>query len=360
MNDSDINRSRGIPLLLILLVSVLSILSSSRHLATFLSASRIETHSSAQVPAQEASSHAFVLPELLGILLVGPADVYTIKDWLQRHVRIFDKLVVIDGSSREFVKDEVSKYGNTILLEEETLNLTSITDQTLRKPAMTVLGHPVGSWIMLCHADEFWTIDPRRFVHENTKRSDKLNLLRVRVLTASPLESAYKREVEKLGINQTDDVLENFHIVDVSNLAHNENGTSDLARRNYFENRFFRWEEGMQWGDRNHLVIPQYNPQNYTREVFRNAFYVHFKLHDFSLQAFGGDGSRFANSQLNTGLHNNSEEGWMGTFLDETFPDQLKRFPPRPIELALHEICTKEGDLRWPCELPWDMDARFE
>jgi hypothetical protein len=299
-------------------------------------------------------------PGLLGILLVGRADIYTIKDWLHRHVRIFNRLVIIDGSYSTFVKNEVTRYDNTVLIPEETLNLTSVNDQTLREPAMTALGNPVGSWIMICHADEFWTIDPRLLVHE-TERIDvnrTLNLLRLRVLTASPLESEYKRVVQKL--DRQENALESFHIMDISNLAHNKNGTSVLAKQSYFENRFFRWEEGMKWGDRNHLVIPQYNPQNYTREVFRTAFYVHFKLHDFSSRALGGDGSDFANSQLQTGLHNNSEEGWMGTFLDESFPDQLKRFPPQPIKSALHDICTNSGDPRWPCELPWTADASFK
>jgi hypothetical protein len=356
MGDSVINRSRGFQTLFLLLISVFSISWSRSFLATFLSASTANPLVLARTPSQSPTP-SLVLPQLLGILLVGRADIYTIKDWLHRHVKIFDKLVIVDGSYSNFVKDEVSKYNNTILLSEETLNLTNITDQTLRKPAMTVFGDPVGSWIMLCHADEFWTIDPRRFVYENIQRSERLNLLRMTVLTASPLESEYTKEVQKLDLNK-EYLADGFHIIDVSNLAHNKNGTSDLARRNYFENRFFRWEEGMKWGDGNHLVIPQYNPRNYTREVFRTAFYVHFKLHDFSSSALNG--SAFANSQLQTGLHNNSEEGWMGTFLDESFPDQLKRFPPQPIESALYDICTNGGDPRWPCELPWTVDASFK
>jgi hypothetical protein len=97
-------------------------------------------------------------------------------------------------------------------------------------------------------------------------------------------------------------LADGFHIIDVSNLAHTKNGTSDLARRDYFENRIFGWEEGIEWGDRNHLVIPQCNPQNYTREAFRTALYMHFKLHDFSSRALGGDGSEVASSLLQTNL----------------------------------------------------------
>lgn len=353
------DRSRGfldlVPLLACILIACLiSMFSSTSHLALFFPGKEVQQHAKV---ISTGSDHP--LPQLLGILLVGPADIYTIKDWLHRHVRIFDKLVVIDGSRKTFVKDEIQKYSNTFVLPEDTLNLTSITDQTLRKPAMTVLGDPVGSWIMVCHADEFWTIDPRRLVYENSRKNTKLNLLRVRVLTASPLESKYSKEIRKLDANK-EYLAHGFHIMDVSNLAHNKNGTSDLARRSYFENRFFKWETGMAWGDRNHLVIPEHNPWNYSRHVFRNAFYVHFKLHDFSPSALEGDGSVFANSKLNTGLHNNSDEGWMGSFLDKTFPDKLELFPPEPIETALHYSCTIEGDPHWPCELPWTTEASFQ
>lgn len=297
-------------------------------------------------------------PGILGILLVGPADVYTIKDWLHRHVRIFDKLVVIDGSKSSFVKDGVSNYTNTVWLSEETLKITEINDQTLRKPAMTVLGNPVGSWIMICHADEFWTIDPRRLIYEADQidKNRTLNLFRVKVLTASPMESEYKRGVQRL--ENQESALEDFHIMDVSNLVHNQNGTSALAKQSYFENRFFRWEEGMEWGSRNAWVVPEFNPKNYTRKVFRSAFFVHFKLHDFSPSALL-NGFRFSNSKLPTGLRNNSDEGWMGSFLDESFPNQLKQFPPRSINCALHDICTTYHDPRWPCELPWTINAYF-
>jgi hypothetical protein len=311
------------------------------------------------------SDFPFSPPGLLGILLVGRADIYTIKGWLHRHVRIFDRLVIIDGSYSTFVKNEVTRYNNTVLIPEETLNLTSVNDQTLREPAMTALGNPVGSWIMICHADEFWTIDPRLLVQE-TEHIDvnrTLNLLRLRVLTASPLESEYKRVVQRL--DSQENALESFHIMDVSNLAHNKNGTSALAQQSYFENRFFRWEEGMKWGSRNAWVVPEFNPKNYTRKVFRTAFFVHFKLHDFAPSAFAPSvsnkqGFRFSNSRLPTGLRNNSDEGWMGTFLDESFPVQLKRFPPRSIVSALSEVCTTYHDPLWPCVLPWTADASFK
>jgi hypothetical protein len=115
----------------------------------------------------------------------------------------------------------------------------------------------------------------------------------------------------------------------------------------------------MKWGSRNALVVPEFNPKNYTRKVFRTVFFVHFKLHDFAPSALT-QGSRFSNSRLPTGLRNNSDEGWMGTFLDESFPEQLKRFPPRSIVSALDEFCTTYHDPLWPCEMPWTADASFK
>lgn len=298
------------------------------------------------------------ISNLLGVMVVGKADVYTIKDWLHRHVRIFDKLAIIDGSYNEWARQEMLKHDNVFVIGEESLNLTKITDQTLRKPAMQVLGNPVGSWILVCHADEFWTIDPRRLVFENVRQDPDVSLLRLTVLTASPLESEYKKAVHRLDTEKTWLQDNGFHIMSVSNLVHSTNGTDALAKLDYFENRLFLWEEGMEWGTNHSLVIPEHNPKGYRKKQFRKAFLVHFKLHDFSTNALRRNGLAFHNSKLKTSLRNNSAEGWMGTFLDQSFPENLKRFPPRPIEKGLQDLC-KKVDRRWPCELPWTLNATF-
>ena len=120
----------------------------------------------------------------------------------------------------------------------------------------------------------------------------------------------------------------------------------------------------MKWGDRNGMVVPEHNPKGAvstkanTILPTRFAFYVHFKMHDFSPRSRGGDG-RFTNSKLQTRLQNLTEEGWMGTFLDQSFPAQLNKYPPMPLKSAIEEFCIQHTKPSWPCVLSWTSDARF-
>mmetsp|Transcript_40266 Transcript_40266/g.97192 ORF Transcript_40266/g.97192 Transcript_40266/m.97192 type:complete len:414 (+) Transcript_40266:122-1363(+) len=327
---------------------------------------------------------------LLGILLVGKSDVYTLQDWLHRHVGLFEKLVVIDGSENEWVRDLVQNYDDDTTnknngrvdmmkdaavpqqqqpqrrrriywLSEASLNLTVVTDQSLRAPAMSILGDPVGKWIMICHADEFWVMDPRPLIDSALSRNQKVNLIRVSTLTASPLESTYHKTVQLL--EEEPALLYNgsFHIQQVCNWAHHPKAPFGKFTMANGENRLVQWQEGMRWGTHKHsLVVPELFDDYVPGRI---GFYVHFKMHDFSKTAMRGDGYRFANSKLRTGLHNESNtEGWMGQFLDVSFPEALKSFPPRPLEVAIQQHC-KDRQFRSMCSssllLPWNVEAKF-
>jgi len=314
--------------------------------------------------------------QLLGIALVGKADIYAVKDWLYRHAQIFEKLVIIDGSSSPIVEHESSQYDNVYRLPEDTLNLPIINDQTIRAEAMQVLGDPVGKWIMVVHVDEFWTIDPRQVV---AKTGRGTNAISVGVLTASPLESAYKSAVQKLSADTDgngDDYAEDFHIMNICNLVPNYRRQKEMLKSpefsrevkrlvgrylmQYSEQRFFMWSEGMRWGDkRGQGVIPAHNPGGYKGQR-TPAFYVHFKLHDFSTTALASTNGRisFNNSHLQTGVPDLSSVGWTGSYLDESYPDQYDTTKPRMIEDGLEEFCQSSKG-RVPCTLPWTVDAQF-
>ena len=233
--------------------------------------------------------------------MVGKGDIYTVKDWLYRHVPIFEKLVIIDGSHSPIVEDEAARYDNVHRLSEDTLNLDEINDQTLRAPAMKVLGDPIGRWIMVCHVDEFWTIDPRSIVKHAGHSHDAL---RVRVLTASPLESEYKEAVKRLDTDRN--YLESFHMMDVSNLVPNFKRLDEMLSddsfssenkylwkrhmSHYLENRFFRWNAGMRWDGSGKGVIPAHNPGGKNAAPFRikgvslSDFSSDLSLHAFAIQ----------------------------------------------------------------------------
>lgn len=317
---------------------------------------------------------------LLGILLVGKADLYTLQDWLHRHVELFEKLAVIDGSESEWVRDLLQNYekdhynysiggavGNRIIhrLSEASLNLSIVNDQSLRAPAMSVLGDPVGKWIMICHPDEFWVMDPRQLIDRAIQQNNSTNLIRPNVLWASPFESTYQKMVQLLDDEPSLLYNGSFHIQQVCNMTHHRRAPN----YRHDENRLFQWQQGMRWGAHRHsLVVPEFinDTANYEEYITGHiGFYVHFKLHDFSKKAID-NGRHFANSKLKTGVHNlSSTEGWMGTFLDLSFPDALKKYPPQPLETAIQRECRGGSIwyalLRYPsmCTLPLRVDAKF-
>ncbi|VEU34144.1 unnamed protein product [Pseudo-nitzschia multistriata] len=327
--------------------------------------------------------------QLLGILLVGKADTSTIGDWLHRHHGLFEMLVAIDGSESHSVRRLLENYPNVRRLEEsealKTANVARITDQTIRKPAMAILGNPVGCWVMVCHPDEFWVVDPReltRHVAAKNGTDDKApyNVISLSVLTASPLESEYHQSVRGFGNRVSfpdprvgsDGTGDAFHIMDVSRF------TSRHHKR-YKEERFVLWEEGMRWGTGHSKTVPKHMPNGGQRTFLSDEyFYVHFKMHDFGSAALGAavneSTGRFVRSGLNTGLKAASHKGWRGTFLDETEPDRVSRFPPEPLSSAIDERCdslrkaatsdpvspTQGRGFGIPlCTLPWNVDASF-
>lgn len=330
-------------------------------------------------------------PQLLGILLVGKADLYTVGAWLHRHHALFERLVAIDGTESPAVAQILFRYDNVFRVAEKDLNLTAsqISDQTLRGPAMHFLGNPVGCWILISHPDEFWVLDPREVAARTSYRERwrttwwwKLtpwgcctgidqrqthNVIRLSVLTASPMESDYRGAVKTLEgvgkqLRKEASIPDSFHIMTISNWTHARNSTKN---KHYEETRFVQWEDGMRWGTRHSLVVPEHMPNGERRDSQHDAFFVHFKLHDFSPGALlekkrGRTHTQFANSKLRTGLHVQGD-GWHGYFLDVSDPEEVERFPPLPLEEGIHDKCNKRWlrRQRLKCVLPWNAEASF-
>jgi hypothetical protein len=289
---------------------------------------------------------------LLGILVTA-GDHHYIDDWLQRHINLFQTLVVIDGSPLDdyYVKETCKKYPTVKFLKEAELNIPNVTDQTVRAPAMKYFGdNPVGRWILICHhADEYWTVDPRTII----QAMKKVNLIRFPVMTASPMESDYLQTINKWE-NRTD--YWNFDIREVSKWA--AHPKSKVER--HFETRIFQWlDGGMKWGTRHSKVTPEFNP-NPIQKVVHASVYVHYKMSDFSPKAvkkWNGEtidtnktGIPVSNDtaalivgrnpgKFKTGLHKEALEGWRGAFLDLSDPKGYEKLPPHRIE--------KEIETQW-------------
>ena len=246
--------------------------------------------------------------QLLGILLVSNADICCLQQWFCRHAATLEMLAVADGTRPKAISDWVSQICQqhnatstaVHVLKEDDLNTTQFTDQTIRAPAMTVSGNPVGKWIVIAHADEFWTIDPRAMVRQVDSWK---NVIRSKVLTASPCESECRKQVARTASHTPPP--KDFDFMSVCNCTFASN--AKLADT-HFENRFVKWEDGMKWGTQHSLVMPEHIPKNKKRDemrgggkaILKNVFCIHCKLHNFAANAISSE-KMFANSKLKTG-----------------------------------------------------------
>lgn len=114
--------------------------------------------------SENAHMQTFTVPKLklYGILEVKDDGNIT-KEWFQRHLRMFDGLVVFDGSSNDDVKIYVDELPNVIYTHENEHKRKYYTDSEHRGIATSILNSNWGTnnWVMVCHSDSFYYHDPR-------------------------------------------------------------------------------------------------------------------------------------------------------------------------------------------------------
>jgi len=114
------------------------------------------------VESKNAQSYKIPEKKLYGILEVKDDGNIT-HEWFQRHLRMFDGVVVFDGSSDEEVKLSVKNFPNVIYTHESQHKREYFTDSEHRGIALHILNENWGTdnWVMVCHSDSFYYHDPR-------------------------------------------------------------------------------------------------------------------------------------------------------------------------------------------------------
>ena len=110
---------------------------------------------------------------LLGLMLTSSSE-WVIRPWLYRHIAIFDRLAILDGSkagspAAAWTAAQCKLYANCVYANEADVYNSQIqgwkTDQTIRAAATQVLlcGAKTqvleGRWIYIAHPDEFLVQD---------------------------------------------------------------------------------------------------------------------------------------------------------------------------------------------------------
>jgi hypothetical protein len=234
---------------------------------------------------------------ILGIMVTRGGR-WVIHSWLSRHAEMFETLAILDGSppgsiDATWTLQQCSLYGNVLCQLESQANLsTPVTDQTARAAAMKLLLRPGdnrtldeqldGRWILNAHPDEFYTQDVRALAGHVALRDPRASC----VLFGAAYVMPTRAEFEAIGSGYGASVDGHRHFSPLEHLLHVD------ASYPFREPRLWRYVAGTRWGTRHGVTTPETHPNHRVwptvRELKLGAapFMVHFKIHDFAIDAF--------------------------------------------------------------------------
>ena len=325
---------------------------------------------------------------LLGLMLTSSSE-WVIRPWLYRHIAIFDRLAILDGSkagspAAAWTAAQCKLYANCVYANEADVYNSQIqgwkTDQTIRAAATQVLlcGAKTqvleGRWIYIAHPDEFLVQDLRILVSQVERVSPLANVIEFKMLYALPSSGERSRIRE---FEATSNGYQSFE--PIVSLASCDAGYI------WHEARLFRWETGAEWGQSRSKtgIIPEKGPSNGWKYWPANAHFdrttrhslaphiVHFKVHDFAPGAFRVEKSKnkgrpwisFTRSGLHTGMGTHRTQKFRIDW-NQSAEDQIFGFYNRtghratPVATELQARCNATG-LELRCSVEWKPQARF-
>ena len=198
---------------------------------------------------------------IFGIMLTSSSQ-WVIRPWLYRHIAIFERLAILDGSEvgspeAAWTAAQCKLYENCVYANEENVLIDGAkTDQTARDAATRVLlggakGQVLeGRWIYIAHPDEFIVQDPRTLVSHVERIDPFANVIEFQIIYSVPTLT------ERLGIREFQATPNGYQRFEpIISLAFCD------AKYVWHEARLFRWETGVSWGQRHALTIPQSAPK---------------------------------------------------------------------------------------------------
>ena len=323
------------------------------------------------------------MPSLFG-LMPARGSRWVIKSYLYRHAPMFELLIVLDGSPRnsidaQWTLRQCALYNNVRYAHEEDANLTKVrpTDQTTRSAATRVLLQALaiteseleGRWLFLAHPDEFFVQDLRDLVAGIEQRDSFATIVLFDILYAMPTRGEWDSIIAHHGRNSTG--FESFNPME-----HLEHCDGNFPFR---EPRLFKWTRGTSWGRRHGITTPQVHPGRRPWPTARESalhhapFYIHYKVHDFGLDAFevksdrehGGAWISFRSSGFDTGLARHRAHGAaFHVSASDDASDQIASYYQKSGRIAnslrseIRKRCSVPGIVA-RCSVPWRTSARF-
>lgn len=308
---------------------------------------------------------------------------------------MFERLAVLDGSppgsvDAVWTQQQCEKYPNVVYSLEAHANIsTPPTDQTAREAATRMLlSHSSsssydelnGRWILNAHPDEFYLQDMRKLVAHLSLRDPRATCILFGAAYVLPTRGEFEAIEADHGVGSRTG-HESFEPIE--HLAFAD------AEYRFKEPRLYKWVPGSRWGTRHSITTPEHHPGHRVWPTARDAklqagpFFVHFKVHDFSSDAFavaegcgGGQpcaaGKRhqrrqsawiaFNRSGFATGLAPHRTHGRLSVDRRISARDQVLRY----YELSGRQAVKLDAEVRRRCStvvprcsVAWNTAARF-
>ena len=206
-------------------------------------------------------------------LLLTKNDGEILKMWFRTNSQYFSALVILDGSESNLTRDFFTYCTSAYYHHESSFDgLTFRSDGELRELGHKLVTNAFGFnvWITMAHTDEFYYHNP--FIVMDRATAEEADFIRWSALHVLPHPSEYSYY-----------------------LMHKEAPVTELFRHYYhfgpkkgafLESRMFLNKPGLKWEKKQGVLLPG----NLKRELKLHPAYLHYKVHNLTLNAYTAQG----------------------------------------------------------------------
>lgn len=219
-------------------------------------------------------------------------DDLIIKYWIEKHVKIFESISVVDGSDGDFTKNLCEKYNLFYTRDPKPTEAKPFHEQYLRESAYNLLVDAgvlkIDDWIVCSQADEWYYHDPRKVINYVEPNANVISWNQLNIL---PHPSEKQNYLSCANYNPTK-IFKHYWV-----------------RDNYktcFEPRMFKYSGNEVWSHNissGNPVAGRIEPLSHNIKSNLIPTYYHYKVFDLNPEKYKSDGfGHFIKSRLNTGL----------------------------------------------------------
>ena len=207
-------------------------------------------------------------------LLLTKDDGKILETWFKQNSRFFFALVVLDGSlSSNLASTFFSKCESVYYFHESNFpTLKEFSDGELRalgyKLVTDIFG--LGIWITMAHTDEFYVHSPLKII--DLAEKEKADFVRWRALHVLPHPSEYENYQNHRRAPVTELFRHYYHY--------------GPGKGSFLESRMFRSSAKLYWDHKQGSILPL----NLKKEISVHPAYMHYKVHNLSLDAYTIEG----------------------------------------------------------------------